>query len=506
MLSKQNLICICAIFIAVIVASNTPAQVEETNEHVYDVVIAGGGIAGTTAAYYLKDYDIKVFEKRSQAGGRAFSLKHNSFVYACGAEYLGKLYGPLKTISKDLNLNVREIPYPMDIYYDRGNFLENYFSNGKFYYGEMGRAILASKKASLDEFQRFGITVQDVYQNYRDIPELDLNSSIASLDNITARQWFEENKFSEFFINKYNVTFKGLFGAGINEISALSALTEINFDYENVNMEDEFSDITELTNDSTPGKYKTGSYSFDHGIAEIPLAVARFLGKRMQTNSEVIQIEKDDDLYFTTYLENNIKKTVQSESIVLAVPAPVALKIAKSVLGQEQKEILAQVEYAPFITVALISSDPIFNQGFDLAVPDGMFFTDVYDATWIQRYYNKSLKNVSSYITTVYIAPDSYKDKSMLSMSDKEILSKIYVDLEKIFPGVEKKVDDYKVFRFNYGYPVMTLGAYKRLTRLHNITEDGLQLAGDYTIYPTLEAAADSGVLAAEKIREWLEE
>ena len=50
----------------------------------------------------------------------------------------------------------------------------------------------------------------------------------------------------------------------------------------------------------------------------------------------------------------------------------------------------------------------------------------------------------------------------------------------------------------------MTPGAYKRLTRLHHITRGGLQLAGDYMIYPTFEAAADSGEWAAEKALEVL--
>ena len=49
----------------------------------------------------------------------------------------------------------------------------------------------------------------------------------------------------------------------------------------------------------------------------------------------------------------------------------------------------------------------------------------------------------------------------------------------------------------------MTLGAYKRLTRLHETTNNGLYLAGDYMIYPTFEAAVESGQIAAEKAIVW---
>lgn len=52
-----------------------------------------------------------------------------------------------------------------------------------------------------------------------------------------------------------------------------------------------------------------------------------------------------------------------------------------------------------------------------------------------------------------------------------------------------------------YAYPIMTLGAYQRLSRLHEITEGSLLLAGDYMIYPTFESAAESGYLAARKAK-----
>ena len=56
--------------------------------------------------------------------------------------------------------------------------------------------------------------------------------------------------------------------------------------------------------------------------------------------------------------------------------------------------------------------------------------------------------------------------------------------------------------RFPLAYPVMAPGAYKRLIRLNEITDGRVLLAGDYMIYPSFEAAADSGDFAADKIKE----
>lgn len=93
-----------------------------------------------------------------------------------------------------------------------------------------------------------------------------------------------------------------------------------------------------------------------------------------------------------------------------------------------------------------------------------------------------------------------------MSMPEETILKKLYTDLETIFPNIKKLVKGYDLIRFQYGYPVMTPGAYRRLTRLHAISNEGVFLAGDYMIYPTFEAAAVSGMLAAERAEEWLED
>ena len=129
----------------------------------------------------LKDIDILFYN----------GIRIAEFDYACGAEYLGKLEGPLKKISRELNLEVREIPYPMDVY----------FHKGKFYYGEMGRALLAAENSSLPEFRRFARTVQKSYLQYEDIPALNLDSPLAGLDDISCYRWFLQNKFSQFYID-----------------------------------------------------------------------------------------------------------------------------------------------------------------------------------------------------------------------------------------------------------------------------------------------------------------
>lgn len=463
------------------------APVPDAGKADFDVVVLGAGAAGLTAAWSLKDRcSVMVLEKNAQVGGKAISGQRNGFSYAKGTEYLGEPQGTLKTIIERLALRPREIPAPSDIH----------FQAGEFYYGDDGIALQMIQHSSLAQYNRFVKTIQDSFAQYKDIPDLDLSSSIAQLDNISVRQWFEQHQFPEIYHQIYNVSSKGLFGANIDEISALSFISELYFDFEH---EEPIASIEELDNTLTQAQQRTYTYTFETGIAEVTAALAKDLGKRVQLNANVSVVTKTNGLYQIHYTDvNGVSRQSTARVVILATPAPIALKLAATVMSEEQKSIMAQVHYAPYVTAALFSREPIFNRGFDLAVPDGYFFTDIYDGTWVQRHYDAALSGKKDGIMSVYIAPQTYQDTGLLTMSDEALLARLYQDLERIYPGVSGKIIGSELQRFQYAYPVMTKGAYQRLSRLHHITKGSLLLAGDYMIYPTFEAAVESGFMAQE--------
>lgn len=101
-----------------------------------ECVIIGGGVSGFTSAYLLRDRDVLLLEAESGFGGRTISGIHNDWYYPEGTEYLGKPDGVLAEIIEKLNLNLIEIPSPMD----------QIWRDGKFYNGGSGRIKMLTRK------------------------------------------------------------------------------------------------------------------------------------------------------------------------------------------------------------------------------------------------------------------------------------------------------------------------------------------------------------------------
>lgn len=459
------------------------------NEH-HEIVVVGAGISGLTCAYYLNNKDVLVLEKSDVVGGRTLSGTHGGIVYAKGSEYLGQPEGYLSKMIKELGLSIKEIPSPMD----------GYFDGSKFYYGSDGLARYLINGSSVATYNRFVSLLLKEYSTYEEVPDLVYNAHVRELDNTAAQTWLTQNNIPNIYINKYNVASRGLFGASLQEISAYSFIPEAAFDYDEDDLYDqtESFDVENEYNNAT--NERSESYTFSKGLTELTNALGNKLGSKIRLSSTVTEVKKEDTHYVVAYNDaNGNEKIITANKVVVTVPAPIALKIAPTLIEGKKKEIMEQIEYSSYATVALFSKTPIFNKAFDLAVPDNYFFTDIYDATWVQRHYEN--KTPTEFIISAYIAPHSYKDHGLNTMSDSEILEKVYADLNKVFADASSKVTGHDIEHFEYAYPVMTLGAYDRLMELMKLNNGTFILAGDYTIYPTFESAVESGLSAAQMVK-----
>ena len=186
--------------------------------------------------------------------------------------------------------------------------------------------------------------------------------------------------------------------------------------------------------------------------------------------------------------------------MIIATPAPAALEIAKDLLNEEQKGLLGTIKYCSYISVALFCSAPIFDRSFDLGVGDGFVFSDICDGSWVQRAYDKSLSELPERVLCAHIPACSSDRNQIKGLSNDDLMKKVVIDLGRIFPNAGSKIVGQDLKRIDQAYPVMRPGAYETIARLNDINQGKALLAGQYMNYPTIEAAAESGYLAAIKL------
>jgi len=485
------------------------------NNDVKQTVIVGGGIAGMTAAHLLAKKDILVLEQWSTVGGRVWDDYYKGFSYARGAEYLGEPWGIMKKVIKKFKLDPIQIRSPAICHFNPDvpgldfEIYNGYYGIALMHVAEDGFDDKALK--TYNEFQEKTTELVDETYDAGELPMwIELDHPVMEYDNVTMRQWFIDNGFGFTYQDKWDSHARGLYGANMDEVSILMAISELGWEYYE---EDPIDMPDESWNDYEVDQYETETYTFMGGLSEIPQAIAsdEKLQGKIRTNSVVTNVEKKKNgdkkkpTYVVTYKdrESGEEFKVKSKSVVMAVPADIALQLAPTLIDGKKREIMEGIRYCEYLTVNMFSEEPIQDFTFELSTPNSFWVISFYDSLYVQKIEDPDNPlNDEVFVTTAYIAGRKCAD-NLVGLSDAEILSKTYDDLEKIFPGASAKVQEYKINRFKHGYPLFDLGAYRRIARLNelNMKSKTFRLVGDYLALPTMEAAMAQAEFAVKKMK-----
>ena len=286
----------------------------------------------------------------------------------------------------------------------------------------------------------------------------------------------------------------------VYEVSMLMAISELGWEYDG---EEDIKMPDESWNEYVIDLYHEEAFTFQHGMSELPRAIADDLGDRLVMNATVFDVRRSGDIYVVKYQDKNQNTvTLQSNSVILAVPAPIALQIAPTIITGVKREFMENINYAEYMTVNMFSDDPIQDFTFDLSLPGDYFVMDFYDSLWVEKWEDPDNPlNDEVFITTAFISGHSYKDE-IVSMTDQEIMNQICADLDEIFPGASSKVTKYEINRFEHGYPVFGLGAFHDIQYLNSLNDESttFMLTGDYMSLPTTEAAMIHAEYIAKRV------
>ncbi|MBC8312539.1 MAG: protoporphyrinogen oxidase [Candidatus Marinimicrobia bacterium] len=423
------------------------------------IAIIGGGIAGLTAAYYLKKSGCNptIFEASSNIGGVMQTQNIDGYTIETGPNTI--LLSDQRTVDmfKDLGLEIEDVspesknryivkdkkcePLPMSL----GGFIKtplfSFATKVKIITEFLRRNKPFNDEESISQFiiRRFGKEVLDYAMNpfiagtYAGDPDrLSIEYSFPLLYNTE---------------KKHGSTMGGFFKNRKRKI---------------------------------PHKIKRRTISFNGGVSTLTEKLAENNKDSIFIKSQITDIAKTDDGYTLTFLQNDEEKSFICHEIICTVPTHALTNI--TINGEQYPDFnqLSEINYPPVVSVSLgykTEHIPHSLEGFGALVPkcENMNILGVLFSSSLFK--NRAPEGHS--LLTIFMGGSRQPELTSLSESERVELAK--ADLKKLLgikaqPGmVHETVWQKSIPQYHVGY-----GHYKSIINMVEAKLTGFHFAGNY--------------------------
>ena len=416
-----------------------------------DVAVLGGGVAGLTAAYLLRDRELEVFDSASHVGGRTRSLQQPDGIWLnTGAQY----------VSTD-RVKVVELADAVGARLITDDNLEEYW-----------RGLYPPDPDERSEVESVieRITSEQMHRRPATLPELDDQPFDQWLGDVST----STHRFYDRWCQIMNS------GSSV-EISLYGALW--------------------LWGDqrSTPWidrpvpRHDRGDCVFDGGTNEFTKALARASGGRVSLRSRVRSVRASDGGYTIDVEDDRGGRQVWAKHVVSAVPAPVAAEVVADLPGWKE-HALGAVRYGRFMTTNIVvspkgarpSSYPLTASRSDVVYNLDTFVIKT-PGNFDER--GGCFHNIVGDPTCRVVWDDP----------DDTIKTGTLLELFRQKPQYRERVVRVEVQRWLHGMPLYSVGRMKTYDQLAEPV-GGIFFCGDYTWASNMEGAALSGERAAAQV------
>ena len=438
-----------------------------------DAVIIGGGLAGLSAAWRLRHWDIQVLESDpKRVGGRVMSEKRGPYVMNWG----GHMYAGGGSSTSELlaETGTRSMRIP--------GALQGMALNGKFL--TTGPVMTypfrfpMSNKGRLSIMKPGAKLALDVLRYTRAVAARPGETPEVRQQRIYD---FENDRTFADYIGDLSEDGKKFFIPVVMRSAAdpdqLSAGAGIGY----------FSLIWNIGQGL--GRAIVG------GASTLTEGIAQTIRDRVELGAAVDEVVQNRDHVVVRYTQNGVAQEVKARTVVMATPAPITHKVAVN-LDDDLREALSLIEYGPHVAGAFLTNEtkPMPYDGtYGIAAADKSFTVALNQGSLV-RGVEKERQPGGSMMT---FSPASMGRK--LWDVDNDTIAKTYIqDLDDIFPGFANIVEEARVEKFEFGSPYCFPGRAKLQPTLTRPSKR-VFLAGDYlgTLYT--ETAISSGFTAAQE-------
>jgi spermidine dehydrogenase len=373
------------------------------------IVIIGGGVAGLSAAYFLRGQDFLLLEKEDHFGGNAYQEEFEGQPFATGSAFADKSdHGD--QLASEIGLKLLPVSNPDPTIVNK-TFVPDTWKSG------------------INELP-YSKDVRESFRKFReDMLKIKVGERVAELDSepfakYTApyapeiQQWWDGYGPSNW-------------GATAQDTAASIGIGSMQY----IASGNERRVIL-------PG----GLGCITHKLVEVlqPQYHERLLG-----NTTVVSVSPEKNEVLVTYHREGKLTTVSAKAVIFCAPKLIASRLVSG-LPEEQRAAMRRTRYIPYPVVNLIFDKPIYNRGYDTWCP-GNSFTDFIVADWTVRdtpgYHQRH--NILTFYTPLR---ENQRFTLLDEDSCKSLAERVLADFQKLLPEFE--VNPIEVRLYRRGHPM----------------------------------------------------
>lgn len=438
-----------------------------------DVVVVGAGLAGLTAGWKLRHWDIVLLESGSRVGGRIRSERRGPYWLNWGGHVFAGPGTSTDALLAAVGITAVQVPGSLAGLAMNGKLLLT--GRVETYPFRIPMPFFA-RVALLKAGAKVGVQVLRYAKTVRPRPGEDP----------AARQQrvyeFENGRSFQDFVGMLPEDAEALFRPTVTRSAAdpheISAGAGIGY----------FSLVWNIGQGLNRG--------IVGGPSTLTEGIAVGLGDRVHLNTEVVEIVHKQDCVVVRYRQDGLDREIDARCVVLATPATVSHRIAVD-MPTDIREALGQVAYGPYVSAAFLTNESapqVWDSAYAIATPKRSFAVALNQSNFV-----RGIESSRQAGSSIMAFSPARLARDLLERSDEEILRIYTDDLDQVLGGgFASLVVESQVQRWETGAPFCFPGR-GALQPILTRRDGRVFLAGDYLGTQYTDTAIQTGLSAAQE-------